>query len=149
MAQIDFWGNPAYHVGMAKIKVTVGLISIVLCILFFHNGCFLTSSAEDYDIRGSWNLTAVISASGQSASSTTVFSGTKESGNFAGNLWGKIDDPGNYTVQGKNVTLARANHPPDDDGMNAVAEFKDADTVSGTWSDYTGKAGTWNMTRAD
>jgi hypothetical protein len=131
-------------------KYYTGLIVVVLCILFFHAGCFLTSSAaEDYDIRGTWNITAVDNTTHENTNGTIIFSGTKESGTFYGIVWGKVDDPGNYTVQGSKVTLTKANHPPDDDGMNGSGEFSDADTVAGTFTDYQPHAGTWALARAD
>lgn len=129
-------------------KYRTGPIVLLLCALFFLAGCS-SSPQEDFDIRGTWNIAAVDNTSHENGSGGMVFSGSKESGTFYGALWGKIDDPGNYTVQGKTVTLSKANHPPDDDGMNGTGEFSAADTVAGTFSDYQNHAGTWTMTRSD
>jgi hypothetical protein len=134
--------------GKKEMKYHTGSIVILLCVLLFLVGCF-SSSEEDYDIRGTWNITAVDNTTHESASGSMIFSGSKESGTFYGELWGKIDDPGNYTVQGTHVTLTKANHPPDDDGMNGAGEFSDVDTVTGTFSDYQNHTGTWVLARAD
>lgn len=129
-------------------KYHAGLIVIILCSLFFLAGC-ASSPEEDFDIRGTWNIVAVDNTSHENGSGTMVFSGSRKSGTFYGALWGKVDDSGNYTVQGKAITLSKANHPPDDDGMNGSGEFSDEETVAGTFSDYQNHAGTWTMTRKD
>lgn len=58
-----------------------------------------------------------------------------------------MPDPGNYTVQGKKVMLTKANHPPDDEGMNGEGEFSGADNVAGTFLDYQNHSGTWAIKR--
>jgi len=130
-------------------KNFTGLIFVILGVLFFAS-CFLTpASEEDFDIRGTWNVTAVDNTNNENSTGSLVFSGTKESGIVYGAMWGQFDSPSNYTVKEKKVTLVRANHPPDNDGMNADGEFAEADIVSGTWWDFRNHVGTWNMTRAD
>lgn len=129
-------------------KYHTGLIVVFLSGLFFLSGCS-SSPEEEFDIRGTWNITAHDNVTQENSSGTMIFSGSKESGIFYGELWGKIDDPGNYSVQGKKVTLTKANHPPDDDGMNGEGEFSDSDTVAGTFSDYQNHSGTWALTRAN
>jgi hypothetical protein len=123
----------------AKKKSILPVILIGVGVAAVAAVLFLVVLKTNYDIRGTWSVTATWIGHAQQPAFTLVFTGNKESGTFKEGII-----TGTYTADGKNVTWKYNIFP-----ISAAGKFSGKDSMTGTLTasipGYT--SGTFTATR--